>query len=66
MTQKEKAKELVDKYYQDLPQWVNISDAKQCAIIAVNEIIKTSEDTSIYGNQFLKYWKKVLQEIELI
>lgn len=62
MTAKEKAKELYWKYYQ------NISDtsfpeetAKQCALIAVDEILDNLEDNT---GKDIKYWQKVKQEIE--
>lgn len=74
MTPKEKAKELVDKYFlqiqgadryaYNLPS-MNLFIAKQCALIAVDEMLKEFENiddgqTEIpYG-----YWKKVKQEIE--
>lgn len=38
-TPKEKSKELVENYYKQLPQWVNKKDAKQCALICIDEII---------------------------
>ena len=66
MTPKEKAKELVDNFYDNLPQWVNADDAKQCAFIAVDEILKTNTDESIYGNQFSIYWNEVKKEIEFL
>ncbi len=57
MTPKEKAKELVDKMY-----GVTDYQAKQSALIAVDEIIK-------FGNQMgirepMMYWHDVKQEIE--
>jgi len=58
MTPKEKAKELVDKFYEILPYWVNEQDAKQCALIAVDEILK--DTINIY------YWQEVKTEIELL
>ena len=40
MTPKEKAKELVEKYqYRQRGLVVTLDDAKQCAIIAVDEVI---------------------------
>jgi len=66
MTPKEKAKELFKKYYSylkanlmnDEEAW---EDAKVCAIMAVDEIIK-------FGNQIgirepMMYWNKVKEEI---
>ena len=80
MTPKEKAQELVDKFYQTTPNetWINEpsgefmetytswGQAKQCALIAVDELIKihylltTTQDTS----PSINYWKEVKQEIQ--
>ena len=66
MTPKEKAEELVLKYLRlqekDSYNWFNKSLAKQCALIAVDEMI--------YETQFevpnirQRYWQEVKQEIE--
>ena len=70
MTPKEKAKELYWKYYQ------NISDtsfpeetAKQCALIAVDEILNLGFDircdaTERCVSPVMNYWQEVKQEIE--
>jgi hypothetical protein len=74
MTPKEKAKELFDKYYivcQEYTEEIQCSiQAKECALIAVDEIIQQWEviDTYIadFGgklNQSLKYWQEVKKEI---
>jgi hypothetical protein len=56
MTPKDKAKELVDKMY-----GVTDYQAKQSALIAVDEIIKIlSEDI----NPLVNYWHEVKKEIE--
>ena len=70
--QKEKAKELVEKYYQsNLNYWFNNNTAKQCAKIAVNEIIKAnpiipykyvSENDAM--NEANEFWSEVLKEID--
>ena len=71
MTEKEKADELVQKF---LPivgdhRYVyseNIITAKQCAIIAVYEVI-SSLSAMPYGLQYLQavdYWEGVKQELE--
>jgi len=65
MTPKEKAKELVNKY------WITDFDiyeeeSKVCALIAVDEIIKelTIEiSPSLLGFRY-KYWQEVKEEIE--
>ena len=75
MTPKEKAKELVGKFRQVPPSspytGIDNIEAKQCALIAVDEIIQQWEtiDTYIadFGgklNQSLKYWIQVKQEIQ--
>lgn len=72
MTPKEKAAELIDlmyntnncgikhfpnKKYCDCSE-INLYQAKQCAIVCVNEIIKSKPiDNS------LEYWNEVLQEL---
>ena len=62
MTPKEKAKELVDKMRDEIPchcdDW---EQAKQCALIAVDEIIE-----AIGYNSESHIWIKVKQEIELL
>ena len=77
LTPKEKAKELYDlfskhaKYwdcYNDMP--LEINHTKQCALIAVNEIINTLNcdirDLDVQGNVLLdliRYWREVKQEL---
>ena len=69
MTPKEKAIELVKKLFEfnhrvkwdsDNDEWTqNYYLAKQCALIAVDEICEI-----IYSDYDLKYWQEVRQEIE--
>jgi hypothetical protein len=70
MTPAEKAKELLDKYwiylranllYDDEAQ----EDAKHCAIIAVDEILKVA---SFYNDSQAEvtYWQEVKQELQTI
>jgi len=75
MTPKEKAKELLWKYLPILEGWKceDSNKAKQCALIAVDEIIQQWEviDTYIadFGgelNQSLKFWQEVKQEIQAL
>jgi hypothetical protein len=71
MKPKEKAGELVLKYYN---LWINGNSimAKQCALIAVDEIIKSTfskkwyEKNKIIPADYLltEYWEEVKQEIE--
>ena len=63
MTAQEKAQDLVRKYdekrisnYKSIfPNW-----SKECALIAVNEILETSEVVNY------EYWNEVKAEIELL
>jgi hypothetical protein len=54
MTPKDKAKELVDKYW-TFSFDIFFEEAKECALIAVDELIKETGS---------KYWYDVKQEIE--
>ena len=63
MTPKEKAKELVSKYIHLAKQTSGANgtlyNSKQCALIAVEEII----DNSPWILDIQQYWKEVKQEI---
>lgn len=75
---KNKAKELVWKYLPILEGWTDKSKtelAKQCAIIAVEEIINNSPSLPILGDGgylyedidlSIKFWQQVKEEINLI
>ena len=79
MTPKEKAGELVDKFYQTTPNeaWINEplgiskeykawNQSKECALIAVDEIMMALTVIP-YGMQYLSaidYWLEVKKEIE--
>jgi hypothetical protein len=56
MTPKEKAKELIRQFYS-----VGAVECKQCALIAVDEIINLLGDIT---NNEIDYWESVKQEIE--
>ncbi len=62
MTPKEKAKELFEKFYgiSDLNGFytMSTSQAKQCAIIACEEVIKYCHA------EHIEYWQEVKQELE--
>ncbi len=70
MTVKEKAEELFNKYYSYLKaNLMNdeeaIEDAKECALIAVDEILKELNKNVWIFNEFRsKYWEEVKREIE--
>lgn len=73
MTPKEKAIELVNKFieftrvFDDCSGWVDdIISAKQCTLIAVDEIMNALPPFT-YGLEFvakIDYWQEVKQEIE--
>lgn len=65
MTPKEKAKELVDKFQKQIffdvtNERLDIEEAKGCALIAVEECIKTAA----YMPETLHFWNQVKLEIE--
>jgi hypothetical protein len=80
MTPKEKAKELVDKFYQTTPNeaWINEplgctknykswEQSKQCALIAVDEmLIEYPSQCPKDSYEMVRhlYWQEVKQEIE--
>ena len=75
MTPKEKADELVSKFNQHTAQAIthypngkmveNKDEAKQCALIAVAEILFALKmDINSPTSASVKYWQKVKQEIE--
>ena len=70
MTPKEKAEELVLKF-KELPQegtlmfYVAFEISKQCALIAVDELIEEAYFTDGYYDR-QEYWEEVKQEIELL
>jgi len=72
MTPKEKANELFSRYYvmllktdSDISEEITISLlSKQCALIAVDEIIDALDKSLI--NADIEWWKEVKQEIKKI
>jgi hypothetical protein len=56
MSPKEKAEELIEKMHT-----IDIDDAKQCTLIAVDEIINVLYEDI---NPLINYWLDVKQEIE--
>ena len=65
MTPKKKAKELVGKFRQVPPSspytGIDNIEAKQCAFIAVDEILKLHKKVSL---ETLEFYQEVKQEIE--
>jgi hypothetical protein len=62
MIAKEKAEELVTKFILSTPITCHINVAKQCALIAVDEMIEELIVTD-FANRF-PYWQEVKQEIQ--
>lgn len=73
MTPKEKADELLAKY--TVATWIKLDEikylttiptAKQCALIAVDELINDNDhnETIVNGGLNKLYWQEVKQEIE--
>ena len=64
--QQEKAREIVIKMqFQKEP--LMFEQAKQCALIEVNEIIEELiECSEVWMKSRIKYWQEVQQEIELL
>jgi hypothetical protein len=64
MTPKEKAEELVNKFYwRKTDHNTSVIDSKQLALIAVDEIIN-SVDNEHVSDIFNDYWEEVKQEID--
>ena len=63
MTAKEKAKELVNKFipFVDTYHCGNLANSKQCALVAVDEILGQFKWRP---KDSLSYWQEVKQEIE--
>jgi len=66
MTSKEKAAELIGKYLEPNGIVFGLDIAKQCALIAVDEII---EEYGTYfkvnvEDKYVSYWQQVKQEIQ--
>ena len=67
MTPKEKAFELVTAYSRILPiNQTTLLDHKNCARIAVDEIVQSRKNDNIFRVQDLTYWQEVKQEIDKI
>ena len=66
MTTKEKSLDIFYKYYQS--SHTNWNQAKECALIAVNEIIELHKGMFMAEreNQNESYWQEVKQEIEAL
>lgn len=60
MTPKIKAIELVEKFIYRTKDYVEIEDAKDCAIIVVDEILDMCSEFTI------EYWQQVKIEIQML
>jgi hypothetical protein len=64
MEAKEKAKELINKYnFLNYKTDLSIHEKKQCALIAVDEILKALESDWSFMEIRQEYWQEVKQEI---
>lgn len=66
MTSKEKAEKLVNKYFRDsdlLVEDLTWIQAKECALIAVDEILLAITYADYYLSQ-VSFWEEVKEEIE--
>jgi hypothetical protein len=70
MTAKEKARDLVDKFVYHVESntdWGQLNNAKECALIAVDEILKQCWDyRDIDLQASYDYWQEVKTEINKI
>jgi len=71
MTPKEKAIEIAEKMVLEFPRQENTNAnvsfiAKNCALIAVDEILIIMNEEYFSESQKIKYWREVKKEIELL
>jgi hypothetical protein len=66
MTPKEKAIELVDIYEDRCPEFIKKNTAKWCALIAVDEILRSHHNLYGVNSKQVKFYSEVQQEIELL
>lgn len=68
MIPKEKAKELVNNFKLNVLDYegsgLNTYKAKQCALIAVDEILNSPKDGYVHFQDVIEYWEEVKSEIE--
>ena len=68
MKAKEKAKELVDRFYfngiKDEEYSMQYEDGVQCALICVDEILNAPQIGSGWLHKYEPYWTQVKQEIK--
>jgi hypothetical protein len=61
MTPKEKAEELIKRFYS-----VGAIECKQCALIAVDEILNNYYKNHFQTGKKIDYWQDVKKEIDLL
>jgi hypothetical protein len=69
MTPKQKAKDLLDSYFVLLDGNVTFVQVKECALIAVDELLEATKryDYTLSSNPiFNQYWLNVKSQIELL
>jgi hypothetical protein len=64
MTPREKAIELVDKMLYCYQGHIDEYTAKQCALIAVDEVIEALHEHHWQNRLIIDYWQEVKHEIE--
>ena len=64
MTPKEKAKELFEKMLYCYQGHIDEYTAKQCALIAVNEVIEALHENTWQNRLIINYWQEVKHELE--
>jgi hypothetical protein len=64
MTPKEKAEELVDKMLYCYQGHIDEYTAKQCALIAVDEIFEALDEHHWQNRLIINYWNEVKHELE--
>jgi hypothetical protein len=69
MTPQEKAIDLVHRFQEKMffhvtDERIDINEAKQCALIAVDEVIEALHEHHWQNRLIINYWEEVKQEIE--
>jgi hypothetical protein len=69
MTPKEKAEKLIEKYrFVEIPHFTSMFEIKECALIAVDEILDIIEDDGFtfaeyHDKKTIEFWFEVKKEI---
>jgi hypothetical protein len=65
MTPKEKAEELMRSYdFVYIPNYTCINEVKECALIAVDEILLHEKNNHSVLDKITEYWEEVKEEIQ--